>query len=616
MNTLSSAEVKSPNGKNEQCIEFVIDNTEESFVFHRIVKVGQEYTFSSWIMSDENLSIRIGNEEIDVYSDWEKIKVTFVAKNNDFKICFCNPGTYYLFEPQLEEGNAMTGWTPAPEDVDEEFRQYVTTIELKSAIEAAADEINLRVSGVIKKVDGVSEQLKETEASLELKVDKDKLISEINATADTVKFESNNFIVKSKYLQIDEDGTLTTKKGKLGAFDISEDGLVYGDVNSRAYTQISGDGIRWISGIEEQNYNEFADRIENYYENRVFQFYHALKEAGEDSYDLTPVGGLDANGIYAGESYADWVNNPADYLVTWDGIANLTKLGVSDATKLSGNLTIGKKTAYLDGKPGFYFNPNGYMHIQRKRSDGFPYISFLLDKDTTPTGQIYIDTDNDYMRFAYAAGYMFNANIYANKNIKFAPASNGDEEHYIGAQWADGNHHYLLSRAADGLTSYFGWSGSEDYETVTSIRGRTCRYINSSGTTTLSDERLKEDFAEMDKWESFYNALEPIAFKMKSGSSGRYHMGFRAQQIERALTENGLTTQDFAGFIKMKYKPDSDDSAGNAVYKEAGINEGDDEYGLIYTEFVALNTYQIQKLKNEFNKMKCELESLKYLLGK
>ena len=108
----------------------------------------------------------------------------------------------------------------------------------------------------------------------------------------------------------------------------------------------------------------------------------------------------------------------------------------------------------------------------------------------------------------------------------------------------------------------------------------------------------------MDKWGAFYDSLEPVAFKMKNGKSGRYHMGFVAQQVEQALLDNGLTTQDFAGFIKMQYTPDEDDVEGNAIYQEAGINSGDDEYGLIYSEFVAMNTYEIQKLKKELDELK------------
>ena len=176
--------------------------------------------------------------------------------------------------------------------------------------------------------------------------------------------------------------------------------------------------------------------------------------------------------------------------------------------------------------------------------------------------------------------------------------------------FSDKADHAIVYRGGDGLTSYFGWSGSADYATVGVLRGRTVKYTDSSGTTTLSDERLKKDFATLDAWDAFYDALEPYAFRMKSGTSGRYHMGFKAQQVEQALLDAGFTTSDFAGFIKMPYRPDEDNPESMAVYEEAGINAGDDEYGLIYSEFTALNTDQIQKLKKRVVALEKKIEQI------
>jgi hypothetical protein len=168
----------------------------------------------------------------------------------------------------------------------------------------------------------------------------------------------------------------------------------------------------------------------------------------------------------------------------------------------------------------------------------------------------------------------------------------------LNTYWKDASTHNIIERGSDGLTAAFSWAGSDSYSTVTIIRGKACKLQNSSGTTITSDERLKKDFIELDAWFDFYNALEPCAFKLKTGNSGRYHIGFKAQQVERALLDSGLTTNDFAGFIKMNHQTDADDPEGEQIYAAAGINDNDEEYGLIYSEFTALNTYMIQRLNN------------------
>ena len=119
----------------------------------------------------------------------------------------------------------------------------------------------------------------------------------------------------------------------------------------------------------------------------------------------------------------------------------------------------------------------------------------------------------------------------------------------------------------------------------------------------------------MDVYDKFFDSIEPCAFRMKTGSSGRYHVGYKAQQIEQALLDSGLTTQDFGGFIRSPYTIDKDDPEGIEVYEEAGIKEGDDELSLIYTEFAAMNTYQIQKCKKEISNLKNEIAELKNIIS-
>ena len=185
----------------------------------------------------------------------------------------------------------------------------------------------------------------------------------------------------------------------------------------------------------------------------------------------------------------------------------------------------------------------------------------------------------------------------------------------IECYWIDNSLHEIVTRNSNGLSSYFGWAGSSRYSTTTWLRGQTCKYQNASGTATLSDVRMKKDFRGLDVYDKFFDAIEPCAFRMTNGSSGRYHIGYKAQQIEQALIDSGLTTQDFAGFIRMPYTIDKEDINGTKAHEEAGIKEGDDELSIIYTEFAAMNTYQIQKCKKEISNLKNEIAELKNIIS-
>jgi hypothetical protein len=73
--------------------------------------------------------------------------------------------------------------------------------------------------------------------------------------------------------------------------------------------------------------------------------------------------------------------------------------------------------------------------------------------------------------------------------------------------------------------------------------------------------------------------LTPMRFKYKDGTSDRFHVGFIAQDVERALTEAGLTAKDFGGFVDL---------------------DGDGEHlGLAYDEFIGLLFQKIRRLENK-----------------
>ena len=174
-------------------------------------------------------------------------------------------------------------------------------------------------------------------------------------------------------------------------------------------------------------------------------------------------------------------------------------------------------------------------------------------------------------------------------------------------KWKDGANHDIVSGTNDGLSSGFGWAGSSSYATVTTLRGRTCRVSNSSGTSNLSDKNLKKDFEEFtDKHDEFFDNLKPTIYKYIFGSSSRQHFGYIAQEVVEALEKAGLTTRNFGGvnIIPINCREtetdpetgkviDIEDSADNYLL-DKGIKE---QHNLIYTEFISMNTWQIQKLK-------------------
>ena len=109
----------------------------------------------------------------------------------------------------------------------------------------------------------------------------------------------------------------------------------------------------------------------------------------------------------------------------------------------------------------------------------------------------------------------------------------------------------------------------------------------TNGTINTSDRNRKTDISyDMSRYEAMFDALKPANFKMVDGTSGRTHTGFISQDIEDALAPCGLTSIDFATFIKSP-----------KVDEDGKVIEGEYVYGLRYDELIALMVTQIQSLK-------------------
>lgn len=127
-----------------------------------------------------------------------------------------------------------------------------------------------------------------------------------------------------------------------------------------------------------------------------------------------------------------------------------------------------------------------------------------------------------------------------------------------------------------------------------------------SGSKIGSDRRLKNSILPLsDEYNNFFDLLLTKKFKYNEGTSNRDHIGFIAQDVEEALKNADLTLEQFAGIC---------------------IGKNDEQTRFIrYDEFVALNTWQIQKLKprvstleqtiieyeSRISKLESEIENLK-----
>lgn len=107
-----------------------------------------------------------------------------------------------------------------------------------------------------------------------------------------------------------------------------------------------------------------------------------------------------------------------------------------------------------------------------------------------------------------------------------------------------------------------------------------------TGEVSTSDENLKNSIEPLpDKYVTMLDQIMPKRYKINNGTSGRYHVGFIAQDVELAMALAGVDALEFGGWIK------DEDQSGNPIYM------------LRYTEFIAILWAKIKQLEDRLEAM-------------
>ena len=101
--------------------------------------------------------------------------------------------------------------------------------------------------------------------------------------------------------------------------------------------------------------------------------------------------------------------------------------------------------------------------------------------------------------------------------------------------------------------------------------------------STASDRALKNSIESLDeRYSIFFDALKPVRYKYNNGTSGRFHTGLIAQDVEKAVSEANLSDKDIAIVVESHL-------------------DGKQRLELRYEELISLCIKEIQSIKKQFN---------------
>ena len=108
-------------------------------------------------------------------------------------------------------------------------------------------------------------------------------------------------------------------------------------------------------------------------------------------------------------------------------------------------------------------------------------------------------------------------------------------------------------------------------------------YIDTNFPSFTQKESVNDKVETMQDY--LFMLVEPKRYKLNNGTSGRFHTGFIAQEVEAAMQKCGITSQEFAGWAAAKRK------------------DGSETYFLRYSEFIPVLWAKVREQEERLKRL-------------
>jgi hypothetical protein len=435
-----------------------------------------------------------------------------------------------------------------------ESRIDQTASKITATVAAEFTSVNNQLQDIGTEIQGLSGRITNAESSISQTAT--EITTEVRAYYDTVNGKVDNF---STFKQTVEGFSFMGKGGnvKISGGDINLTGAIkFSDLNTTTQTRIAG---------AEGAANTAAENAEN-----ALRKVESAQSAAEDAQDAADAVDATLAALLDEDDVTTYIDGKK--IVTESLYVDKIKLG--EWMTVYKKLSVGTTTANTGGYFGYNegFNSDRGIGMWSRSGEGQcictneaarlsygsrPQVVASKDGNITldASGAVYLERNGTVVASTYNDG----------ANNMFIPGGNG--KIYLGR-----SSNYWIAVYAN-------------------------NYYGGTANATGSDRNIKNSIEDLpDKYVKMFDQLRPVRYKLNNGTSDRYHIGYIAQEVEEAMTEADIDSQEFGGLVKDKNE------------------DGTYTYMLRYDEFDAIRDAKIKQLEARNAELEARIEKLEKLL--
>ena len=257
MSVFKAVDILNPYAKSDKVLNVILDSQSDAYILRNLIHEAGTYIFAIWVKTDANSTVNFNilgiNESFEATDSWQLFTKRIDVDNSNKSVEIkpqVNINSYF-YEGFLAKGTTFTGWTPAPEDVDEGINNAQSSADKANSNANNAQNSANNAQDTANKADAKADQAKADSAAA-------------SSAAQIAKKQADEAQRKSNIANDIANGAVATISPIAQVVIVDDKGLkILNSENNTSYAQMQSTGLFVFVNKEQRAVFGATSKVEN-----------------------------------------------------------------------------------------------------------------------------------------------------------------------------------------------------------------------------------------------------------------------------------------------------------------------------------------------------------------